>query len=400
MNILFIDDEWPSLYSGKALRVINIAKRLNVSHRLHFLYFGNTPQRNIELIKDYFISIKTVPFSNNDGNLVGRFLCLALLMPGDYWPLGDRKKFLAAQQALVQILEQENIDIIHIFSYFTAQFAEGSEGIGKIWDVGDSLYLDLKRRAALDSSKRGFKSWLYAYKVLRYERKMIKNFNKTVFVSQVDADIHQDHKDKVCVIPNGVDLDYFQPINCQEDFPSLVFTGHMKFHPNVQAVFYFVKSILPLIRKEYPGIKFYVVGAEPTEEILGLHGKKGVYVTGAVEDIRPYLGKASIFVAPMVNGGGIKNKLLQAMAMEKPVVSTRLGAEAFCCKDDENLVLVDSPLDFAKEIIALLRDEPRRKSIARKGRELVVEYYNWDNTAARYETLYRRIQESRGANNA
>lgn len=389
MNILVIDDEWPALYSGKALRVINVFKKMEGRHQAHFLYIGDKPPVNTELIKDIFSSIDSIYLSLDAGDRIGRILNLLFLKPGDYAPWRYRKEYKKAGEQLQKIVEDKKIDIIQNFSYFFAQYAMGLNGCAKIWDVADSLYLTLRRK--IQVNKLGPKALLYAQKLFNYEDEIIKKYDKTVFVSASDAEVHGKIKKRTVLVPNGVDLDYFSALTITEDYPSVVFTGHMSFNPNVEAVLYFVKEILPLVREKFTALKFYIVGAEPNNEIMSLNGKDGIIVTGFVDDVRSYLAKASVFVSPMVNGSGIKNKILQAMAMRKPIISTTLGVEAIKYKADRDVIIADTPQEFAARLIQLLENKEKRDAIAGNGRQLVEKEYSWDMAVDRYEALYKEL---------
>ena len=390
MNILVIDDEWPSEYSGKWVRIVNVFKRIRKDHQVHFLYIGEKPEKNTHLIKDCFASINAIDFSIDKGSFSGRLINLMLMKPGDYARWRYKDKLQAVQRQIRDILTGKKIELMQVFSYYSAEYVSDFKRIPKIWDVADSLCLTLKRKIKLN--KLGFGQKIYARKLYNFEREMISLFEKTIYVSEGDAAVHEGLKEKIVVLPNGVDLDYFKPMETEEDCHSLIFTGHMSFNPNVQAVLYFRKEILPLVRKAFQEIKFYVVGAEPTKEILELNGKDGIIVTGFVDDVRPYLAKATIFVSPMVNGSGIKNKILQALAMGKPVVSTTLGAEAIEYIKDKDFMIVDQPVQFAQALVNLLKSKDKRDILAKSGRMLVEKKYSWDNTVERYLALYQEIK--------
>jgi len=390
-NILIIDDEWPSEYSGKWVRIFNLFKKFKIEHKLHFLYIGNKPEKNLYLIKDIFQSIDLIYFHADRGTFLGRIINLFLLKPGDYARWRYKNKLRIVQKQIKNILADRKIDLIQVFSYYSAEYVSDFKEISKIWDVADSLYLTLKRK--IDLKKLGFGQKIYARKLYNFEHEMIKKFDRTIYVSEGDAAIHDCLKEKISIIPNGVDLDYFRPNETVEEYPSLIFTGHMSFNPNVQAVLFFEREVFPFVKKNFPKIKFYVVGAEPNKEILELNGKAGVVVTGFVDDVRPYLSKATIFISPMVNGSGIKNKILQAMAMGKPVVSTALGAEALEYRKGEDLMIADEPDIFARVLKNLLEDREKRNILGINGRRLVEEKYSWDKAIEKYRLLFQGLKD-------
>ena len=154
---------------------------------------------------------------------------------------------------------------------------------------------------------------------------------------------------------------------------------------------YFYSEIYPIVRKRYPEITFYIVGNDPHPEIQKLSKDPSVVVTGFVEDIRLYLPKSSVFVCPYIYGSGMKNKVLEAMAMGKPVVSTPTGALGIDISDGENIVIADNPRDFAAGIINLLDNEKLRQKIGYKGRRLIENRYSWGKTTDRLQRLFEQI---------
>ena len=391
MNILVIDDEWPALYSGKALRIIHIFKRMSNEHRFHFLYLGDRPQKGTELFGEIFSSVNIVHTFLAGGTLWGRVLNLLLLKPGDYVRWRHSKEYSLTKSGIKKIIKENSIDLVHVFSNFTAQYVADIKGVKKMWDVGDSLYLYLSRKNKSGLSLSSLRARFYAHKIYRYEQEMIQKFDRTVFVSRIDAQVHHNLREKILFSPNGVDLEYYKSDSFGSDYPSLIFTGHMKFSPNVDAVLFFAKEIYPLVRKGFPSIKFYIVGAEPVTSIAALDGKNGIVVTGFVDDIRPYLGKATVFVSPMISGSGIKNKLLQAMAMRKPIVSTTLGAEAMSLTPGRDLILADAPVQFADALKQFLNNEEMRNKFAENGRRIVESTYSWETVAQQYDKWYREL---------
>jgi len=192
--------------------------------------------------------------------------------------------------------------------------------------------------------------------------------------------------DRISVIPTGVDTEYFQPQPIAQQPDTTAFTGSMDWMPNEDGVAYYVEKILPLIRREIPAAQFWAVGRRPPKRIEAL-ASASVTVTGAVEDIRPYLAKAALCVVPLRSGSGTRIKIFEAMAMGKAIVSTTLGAEGLPVTHGENIILADNPADFARQTIALLRDPQRREQLGRNARRLVEENYGWPSVAAYFNRI-------------
>jgi glycosyltransferase involved in cell wall biosynthesis len=166
----------------------------------------------------------------------------------------------------------------------------------------------------------------------------------------------------------------------------------MDWLPNEDAVFYFAKRILPLIQQKIPETTLRVVGRRPSEHLRALGTRDGsVKVTGQVEDVRPHVQDASVYVVPLRVGGGTRLKIFEAMAMGKAVVSTSVGAEGLPVQHAKNIVIADDPEGFAREVVSLLHNDERRNDLGRAARELVEQHYSWACVAARFEHVLAKV---------
>jgi polysaccharide biosynthesis protein PslH len=227
-------------------------------------------------------------------------------------------------------------------------------------------------------------SWREWRKMEVVERQYLKLADQVLAVSEADRDdfVPIVGREKVSVIPTGVDVDYFQPMPVEEVPDSLVFTGSMDWLPNEDAILYFVDTMLPLIKEKCPTVSLQVVGRNPSRKLQALvETKTNVHLTGWVEDIRPFLARGSVCIVPLRIGGGTRLKIFEAMAMGKAVVSTSVGAEGLAVRTSENILLADTPKDFADSVIALLRDSKRRQQLGTAARTVVQENYSWSRVA-------------------
>jgi polysaccharide biosynthesis protein PslH len=200
---------------------------------------------------------------------------------------------------------------------------------------------------------------------------------------------------RVTSIPTGVDTSYFHKNGTTEVPGRIVFTGSMDWHPNEDAVLYFIDTILPSIRREIPGVSFAIVGRNPTERLRAAAAGVGALVSGTVDDVRPWMEEGAVCVVPLRAGGGTRLKIFEALAMEKAVVSTTVGAEGLALTPGREFVAADDPSGFAQAVIALLRDPSRRRALGRAGRRLVEERYSWGHVAREFEERCEGVLEAR-----
>jgi sugar transferase (PEP-CTERM/EpsH1 system associated) len=219
-------------------------------------------------------------------------------------------------------------------------------------------------------------------RMLRFERDTLARFGLVLAVSEADRDTFarlygNGVAGQVFVVKTGVDTGYFSPAREPARPGRLVFTGSMDWLPNEDAMLYFVRDILPRIRQQEPGVTLSIVGRAPTPAVQALAREAGIDVTGRVDDVRPHVAQAMVYVVPIRIGGGTRLKIFEAMAMGKAVVSTTVGAEGLPVTPGADILIEDPPDRFARAVIDLLRDEVRRTRLERRARELVVNQYDW-----------------------
>jgi len=237
-------------------------------------------------------------------------------------------------------------------------------------------------------------SWWEWRRMEAAERRYLRLANQVLTVSEADRDVfaHFVEPGKITVIPTGVDVDYFQPTPAEETPNSLVFIGSMDWLPNEDAILYFVDAILPSIKRQCPGVSLEVVGRNPSRKLQALaEREKSMRLTGWVEDIRPFVARGSACIVPLRIGGGTRLKIFEAMAMGKAVVSTSVGAEGLPVRSGENILLADTPNEFADSVISLLRDPQERKRLGASARTLVEEKYGWSKVAEGFARIMQDV---------
>ncbi|HSE97546.1 MAG TPA: glycosyltransferase, partial [Blastocatellia bacterium] len=236
-------------------------------------------------------------------------------------------------------------------------------------------------------------------KMRAYERALCRRFDHVVAVSREDAEtIRAEYGiDAVTDVPTGVDTEYFKPSGLESPEPyNLVFTGSMDWLPNEDAIRYFTGGIMPRIKRAVPGVTLTVVGRDPYPSLVELSRRDpSIIVTGRVDDVRPFMERAAAYIVPLRIGGGTRLKIYEAMAMEKAIVSTTIGAEGLPVKDGVDLLLADDEADFADAVVRVLKDKEYAHRLGVSAAARVRESFGWDRVAAKFaEVCERTLQQS------
>ncbi|MCP4348268.1 MAG: glycosyltransferase [Desulfobacterales bacterium] len=233
-------------------------------------------------------------------------------------------------------------------------------------------------------------------KMLWFEKKACKSFDKVIAVSEKDRQTFEElyTVNNVATIPTGVDIDYFAPVpDTDTENNSIVFCGSMDWLPNEDAVIFFIKEILTKIQ---PNITLTVVGRNPSPGLVKLvRDYPEVSLTGWVDDTRPYIARSSLFIVPIRIGGGTRMKIYEAMAMGKTVVSTTVGAEGLPVIDGENIIIEDDPSGFGKKITELLKSAEQREKIGTTACAYVRQHFAWERVAESFSTICQEAAQNR-----
>lgn len=287
----------------------------------------------------------------------------------------------AMRAEIGRILATQDIDVFHVeFTYlgdYVAQ-ASGTDCATVLVDEELNFNADRLLFRSAPFSLRGLRALREARRFERYELAAAARFDHVLAIVEGERRMLLDRNPRLDVglYPNAVDTTYFAPLEAEPDPGSMVFVGNFEHYPNVDGVTWFVRNVLPAVRRAVPDASLTIIGANATPAINRLARKPGVTVLGYVNDIRPHLAHSSAFVCPLVNGGGMRGKALEAMSMARPVVATRLGIDGIAARDREHALIADEPLAFAAALIRLLRDESLQARIGEAGRELVTEHYD------------------------
>lgn len=382
MKILWVCQGVPKLSDGSLLIAHQLADFLSRRHVMDLVYL-NTPDER-DACPGFFKNVFAVPFKADRG-ILRRIKNAFSLKPNLVAFYRSRKM----EKEIYRLTKERRYDIIVAMTMNMAQFVYRVGGVKRIVMPHDAEHL-IYSQILLDS--RGLfnrlKAYLWLKKVCNYERRVYPFFDCCVVVSRRDREalLNLSKKIKAEVLPSGVDTDFFKATGEYAKKDILTFTGVMNTWSNMDAVAYFARDIFPLVKNIMPSVRFCIVGKRPAPAVAKLAGSD-ISVTGEVPDIRPYLEEASVFVAPFRVGTGLKHKILEAMAMGVPVVSTSLGANGIDIKNNENIIIADTAKGFAEAILALFRDSALREKIIKNAYALIREKYIWERIALRFEEM-------------
>lgn len=389
-NLLYLVHRLPyPPNKGDKVRSYHLLKHLSRRHRVFLGTFvdDRADEVHVEAVRAICPDLHVVPLYPQ----LAKLRSLSALATGQ--ALGLRYYQNAGLQAWVnQILATHPIDATVVFSSVMAQYLPPVAGVGQPPMLVDFVDVDSAKWGQYASSHRWPLSWLYrreAERLQAFERAMAARAQQSFFVTEHEAALFQaiapESAARVVAMSNGVDTDYFSPdprraspfadsARQPAQLP-LVFTGAMDYWPNMDAVTWFANDILPRLRQSWPQLRFYIVGRDPPPSVLAL-ACDSVVVTGTVPDVRPYLQHAALVVAPLRVARGLQNKILEAMAMARPVVASRMCAQAITATGEE-LVHASGVSGFVRTINALLEAPDKAQALGQCARLRVIESYSW-----------------------
>jgi glycosyltransferase involved in cell wall biosynthesis len=408
MRILWINCEllFP-LDKGGKIRTCEMLKHLKRNHDVTYLTFTDPTQTPdaIELSSEYCHRLIRTPRTvSRKFSLRFYFeLLINLLSPLPFVLKRYRSKHM--QEAIKSELSAGEYDVV------VADFLVTSVNFKKRPDVTWILFqhnvetLIWQRHFEVEKNKL---KKLYFYiqwkKMFAYERAACNKFDAVIAVSQLERDIMRDAfgSTRVYDVATGVNTNYFQPSGCETVQPrNLVFTGSMDYLPNDDGIHYFIEHILPAVKRALPDITLTVVGRNPHPGLVALSkSDPSITVTGRVDDVRPYIERASAYIVPLRIGGGTRLKIYEAMAMGQCIVSTTIGAEGLPVRHGKEILLADSPEDFADSIIKVLTDEQLALDLKMAAAALVRAHFGWDRIADYFAEICQRVHLATSAGEA
>jgi len=280
-------------------------------------------------------------------------------------------------QAIAEEARREPFDLVIVYSSGTLPYVLSVPAKAHVMDLVD---VDSAKWSAYANAAWWPKRWLYrreARGVAALERRAVECCDAVLLVSEAEKQALGITSPKVMAVGNGVDTEYFKPMDGPAGPPSLVFTGTMDYRPNIDGVCWFVREVLPQLKSRVPDLTFTIVGRDPAPEVLRLAGVPGITVTGTVRDVRPYLAVATVVVVPLRIARGIQNKILEAMAMGRAVVASPQAVEGLEVTVGADVLQADAPESWVRAVESLICDEPRRRIMEQAARTRVVADYTW-----------------------
>jgi glycosyltransferase involved in cell wall biosynthesis len=381
-KILFVTTRIPyPPWEGHQIRTYNLLKRVCEEHEVKLVSFVRSDEdpehaehlrticKSVDLIK--------IPADQSKAKLLSTILSGVVTKT----PFVVRKYSAPEmEQKLKEVIEQDSPDLIHFDMLPLAQYLPLCGDIPTILNDHNVESLLVERRAEATSSipqKVFFSN--QAPKLEEFEKYATQNATEILACSQDDAEIlsHMGNGKGIHVVANGVDIEQFIPSdNAQVDHNKIIFVGGMGWFPNKDGMNFFIKEAMPLISEQNPNTSLTVVGKSDGLEIPDQLRDK-VSATGFVDDFRPLVHEAAVYILPLRVGSGTRLKLLEAMAMGKAIVSTTIGAEGVVLEDGENILIADTPQEIAGAVLKLMRNEPLRERLGKAAHEQAKNLYDW-----------------------
>ena len=371
------------LEKGDKLRAFNQLKVLSKQHEIYLFALNDTAlhKEAVSILSSFCKEVHIFRLSKI--SIFRNILCF--LFTGKPLQCGyfyNRR----AQKKIDKLITSINPDHIYTQLIRMAEYVK-NRPIKKTLDYQDlfskGLYRIMERSSAI---KRRFVNIEYR-RVKKYEKEIFNSFNNRTIITQEDKNLFDyNQKEELVVVPNGVDTSFFKPFDTIEKEYDLIFTGNMSYTPNVDAAEYIAKQLLPHLLKKYPNVRILLCGAAPSHRVLALRNEY-IEVSGWVEDIRPFYAQSRIFIAPMRLGTGLQNKLLEAMAMQIPCITSPLAGKPLKATHGKELFICNNIDEYMEAIDILLQDAGTYKTISENAYTFVHDNFNWESTTKILENL-------------
>jgi glycosyltransferase involved in cell wall biosynthesis len=339
----------------------------------------------LDAYREGFATVHALPYAQ-DSALLGRIWSHMTFAPDCALRWRDSATYRRVRAEIAALVRSLGIDLVHCWEPCADQFADGLR-VPVLFDMCDASSLDMQRSLG---KRWSLGEYLRYVRLHRFEARIVKRFPCT-FVTDADAAFFKRQR-MVRVISNGVELGGADAGTVDDDV--IAFSGNMGFPPNIDAVKFFYDKVFPTVISERPSVRWHIIGTEPVADVLSLGAHPNITVTGHVENIREHLSRATVVVCPMVTGTGIKNKVLEAMALGRAVVTTPLGMQGIAATPGGNIAVGRNPSELAEKIIELLGNRPLREAMGRAGREYVARHHSWSGVTEEVDALYEELMRT------
>jgi len=380
--------------SGPKIKTYNVIKYLTQHHRVTLVSFVRGDQlEHVRHLERYCQEVYPVPMDRGairDAWYVG----LSFLTGQPFMMVRDDRK--AMRDLVDRLSSEQHFDVAHADQLNMGQYAERVPGAFKVLDAHNALWLLYKR--LWKTMSPGPRKWLLSrdWRLLKsYEGRLVREFDAVLAVSLEDKAALQEAAGRpvdIVVIPIAIDVDKVSVIERVAEPNHVLHIGTMYWPPNIDAVEWFIHKVYPLIRRQRPDVRFDVVGARPPAELLALNNAgMGINVVGYVRDPTPYQRRAAVMIVPLLAGGGMRVKILNALAEGIPIVSTTLGCEGIEVTPGQDVLVGDTTEAFAAQVLRVLDDPDLGRRLAASGRKLVEEMYDYRRACRPLDDVYARV---------
>ena len=398
MNILFLCKTLPhEKVIGGPIIIYNRVRILSQRHRVSLLSFVSPEERGFTpTISRFCLDFQGVPMPPERG--VARKARDFLLSPVPAYFLNGYSREM--YERLREMVGRNRYDVVVSEYSIVGQYLYRNpdlEGVKRVMSVHECYYLARRKAWQVQGlSREGLSALFYLKGLRRYEFAMYADADRILVLTPEGKEellgIRPDLD--IAVVPHGVDVERFRASGERPKGQEVMFLGNYPHDPNRDAVLFFHARIWPLVVEKIPQARFYVVGKDPPPDLVELgRSDPSVVVTGTVEDVRPYFERSRVFVNPVRIGGGFRGKLLEAMAMSLPVVTTSLGAQGVDAESGVDMIVADRPEEFAAAVVRLLQDDDLCRRLGERARLLAEERYSWEKGVEEMERVLREVVE-------
>lgn len=390
MRILWVAPYLPCLIRPRSFNFIRaLSKR---GHRIHLVALSEVqlPREPMDILEQVCAKVEAVSLHKYTSywNCLTRLFSPMALQAAYYFSSAMQKK-------ITTLLATGQFDVLHVEHIQASALVPERCHLPTVFDAVDcitALYAQFARQKTAFPAR--LLSKLERSKLSAYEPRVARRFNRVVVTSETEKEalLGLDPCLRVEVIPNGVDLEYFTPSRLCSTL-TLMLSGKMSYYANEAAAVFFCQQILPLIREQLPETTVLIAGSNPSKAVQRLAWRSNVQTTGYVSDLRPVFQRARVVVCPLVVGAGVQNKVLEAMAMGKPVIATPKACQALSVINGRHLLVADDPRAFAKAVVKLLTDDDLAVRLGQAGRRYVEAHHAWAEKAMALERVYEEAQE-------